>query len=362
MKKFKSTVALILFLSFVLSAFSIPLVRATEDSWTTLEPMPLARRGLGVVAVNDIVYAIGGYSDSQLSTNEAYDPTTDSWTTKMPMSAPRSNFGITVCQNKIYVMGGEGSLDAPSRNEVYDPSTDTWETKAQLLTPRECACASVIDGKIYLIGGNTYNSMGWPVLINSTEVYDPSTDSWTTKAMMPDFEGAGFGQSMVTSAVIADMIYVIANNGSYSSSDKLLIYDPVNDIWSRGPPMPNKISGAAAATTTGVLAPKRLYVIGGDPQGNLTQVYNPEKETWTIGIPMPTPRARLGVAVVNDILYAVGGSYAGSRLAANEQYTPIGYIPEFPSWTPMLIMLVAVTVLAVIYKRKLQTKSGGNLK
>jgi len=40
----------------------------------------------------------------------------------------------------------------------------------------------------------------------------------------------------------------------------------------------------------------------------------------------------------------------------------ISTIPEFPSWTPMLIMLVAVTVLAVIYKRKLQTKSGGNLK
>lgn len=37
-------------------------------------------------------------------------------------------------------------------------------------------------------------------------------------------------------------------------------------------------------------------------------------------------------------------------------------IPEFPSWTPLLIFLFAVTVLAVIYKRKIQTKSGGNLK
>jgi hypothetical protein len=29
-------------------------------------------------------------------------------------------------------------------------------------------------------------------------------------------------------------------------------------------------------------------------------------------------------------------------------------IPEFPSWTPLLIMLVAVVVIAVIYRRKLQ--------
>jgi len=32
-------------------------------------------------------------------------------------------------------------------------------------------------------------------------------------------------------------------------------------------------------------------------------------------------------------------------------------IPEFPSWTPLLIMLLAVTVIAVSYKRKMQ--SGG---
>jgi len=35
----------------------------------------------------------------------------------------------------------------------------------------------------------------------------------------------------------------------------------------------------------------------------------------------------------------------------------IEVIPEFPSWTPMLIMLLAVTVIAVSYKRKMQ--SGG---
>jgi hypothetical protein len=29
-------------------------------------------------------------------------------------------------------------------------------------------------------------------------------------------------------------------------------------------------------------------------------------------------------------------------------------IPEFPSWTPLLILLVAVMAVSVIYKRKLQ--------
>ena len=36
---------------------------------------------------------------------------------------------------------------------------------------------------------------------------------------------------------------------------------------------------------------------------------------------------------------------------------PVPVIPEFPSWTPLLIMLFAVIAVAVIYKRKLQKTS-----
>ncbi|MDR2708019.1 MAG: hypothetical protein LBB87_04675 [Nitrososphaerota archaeon] len=41
---------------------------------------------------------------------------------------------------------------------------------------------------------------------------------------------------------------------------------------------------------------------------------------------MPSSRQNFGVAVVDDILYAIGGaSIRGTPLALNEQYIPIGY-------------------------------------
>ena len=40
---------------------------------------------------------------------------------------------------------------------------------------------------------------------------------------------------------------------------------------------------------------------------------------------MPTARAYLGVAVVNDILYAIGGFDGQNWLSTVEEYTPIGY-------------------------------------
>ena len=52
--------------------------------------------------------------------------------------------------------------------------------------------------------------------------------------------------------------------------------------------------------------------------------------------------------VVNDELYVITGN--------NYKYTPIGYIPEFPSWTPLLITLVTFMAVALIYRQRL-TKS-----
>jgi hypothetical protein len=54
-------------------------------------------------------------------------------------------------------------------NEEYNPTTDTWTTKASMPTPRIDFAITVYQGKIYCIGGTTdYYSYS-----NLNEVYDP---------------------------------------------------------------------------------------------------------------------------------------------------------------------------------------------
>src|SRR6267378_3458584 len=67
-----------------------------SGSWTTKAPMPTARDGLGVAAVNGMLYAVGGFNSSGLpvATLEAYDPTTNTWTAKAPMPTARSNLDV----------------------------------------------------------------------------------------------------------------------------------------------------------------------------------------------------------------------------------------------------------------------------
>ena len=318
-------------LSFLVVAGMLSLCVA-QDSWVWKAGMMRARSGLGVAVVDGKIYAIGGVSDSGFcSFNEQYDSATGYWIIKTPMPTPRSDFGIAVFQNKIYCIGGySNQAGAAGVNEVYDPATDTWETKAPMPTPELNIRANVVDGKIYVIGGNNNGTLN--------QVYDPVTDSWTTKAPIPT------AVNSYASAVIGNKIYVF-------SSKLTQIYDAENDSWSLGTPAPSPVILATAGATTGVFAPERIYVFGADAQlpfwqlttkGFITQSYDPQTDSWTACASMPTGRYDVGVAVVDDLLYVIGGfttefSSEGfnpnpiyTYSALNQQYTPIGYGTVLP--------------------------------
>ena len=69
----------------------------------------------------------------------------------------------------------------------------------------------------------------------------------------------------------------------------------------------------------------KLYVVGGTNAAGVvlaaTLVYDPATNQWSTKAAMPTARTRLGAAVINNQLYAVGG-WATNDLAKVERYTP----------------------------------------
>ena len=364
--KTRSINVVILIFSFSLSIITVPCVLGIEDSWVSKAPMHQARSGLRVAVVKDKIYAIGGANQEGFSaTTEEYDPATNTWTFKAPMPTARSAFGIAVYQNKIYCIGGyadgfsaTGVNEAYTGvNEVYDPATNTWETKTPMSTPRLNIQANVVNGEIYVIGGIPNGTVN--------EVYDPATDTWFTNASIPT------AVSSYASAVVDNKIYVITSNLNQ-------IYHIENDSWSYGAPPPSPAVLASAGATTGVFTPERIYVFGADadlPYWQLTlrnfttQSYDPKTNNWKACASMPTGRFDAGVAVVNDTLYVIGGftiKFSSDRFTlnpsitystVNEQYIPIGHIPEFPSWAPMLVMLLAVTVVGAVYKQRLHNRN-----
>ena len=348
MKKCKFNFVVLLVFCLFLTTFSFPLVLAADDSWLLKEPMPISSSGVAVV--NDKIYTIGNSGIAE------YDPTSNSWTIKNPMPINRSGFASAGYQNRIYIIGGSNGL-----NQIYDPTSETWENRTSMPTPRSQLEANVVNGKIYLIGGKT----GGPYsTVDLNEVYDPETDSWTTKEPIP------FPVAQYASAVVDNKIYVIGGQDEYELPNPNLnvtqIYDTLTDTWTFGAPLPYIVWQAAAGATTGQLASKRIYVMGGLPEGSLygtdlNQIYDPEINSWSLGSTMPIARAKLYVAVVNDVLYSMGGypfiNVQATYSLENYQYTPIGYIPEFHSWTPFLISgLVAAFMVSIIYRLRIKEK------
>jgi N-acetylneuraminic acid mutarotase len=310
-----------------------------ENTWQTMASMPTARQGLGAAVVDGKIYAIGGGTES----NEMYDPASDTWTTKTSMPKTKANFGIAVYEDKIYCIGGVDEAKdygaySSGVNFVYDTKTDSWSSIAALPTPVWDISANVVDGKIYVMGGQINKYTPGMYTTNITQIYDIAKDNWSNGAPLPIVT-----QSYV-STILGGKIYIIGGFnpnliGDRSNAKNIMqIYDPVNDSWTIIPGAWN--AGASGVLTAGLHAPQKLYQIGGTDGiffKNWNKVYDPSSDSWSEGAAMPTARGWLGVAVVNDIIYAIGGKGVDINptppLATVERYIPFGY-SETPLETP----------------------------
>ena len=87
-------------------------------------------------------------------------------------------------------------------------------------------------------------------------------------------------------------------------------YNPKTQQWHRLPDLPNPRSGLGATIAQG-----SLYVVGGrnnSLEGNMDcnslTMYDADSNMWVMRNPMSVPRNRGGVGVIDNMIYAVGGS------------------------------------------------------
>lgn len=106
--------------------------------------MNTARSGAGVCAIENFIYAVGGYTTSlQLSSCERYDTITNQWTYVKSMSMPRSALACVAWNGKIFAIGGYNGNEFLSSIEYYEPSEDKWDETVNLTSERSGHGAAV---------------------------------------------------------------------------------------------------------------------------------------------------------------------------------------------------------------------------
>lgn len=129
-------------------------------AWTSAAPMPNPRNHMAGIALNGVIYAIGGQHLGQESTGNQTEVDTytagQGWKPAASLPQPTGHLGAAtvVWNGRIVVVGGATTGDVKSdRVFEYDPGADRWSDLTRLPAPRQAVVAGVIDNGLLVTGG-----------------------------------------------------------------------------------------------------------------------------------------------------------------------------------------------------------------
>ena len=235
------------------------------QSWTTgpNKPGP-AVENPAVVAYNGKLYVFAGSTDpfsGAVANATVFDPATNTWTALAPMPTARGGTTAQVIGDKIYVVGGmDGSGASVANLEIYNPASNTWSSGVPMATRRDNPGSAALGDKLYIFGGRTRDANGTTIngTLNTVEMYDPATNTWTPRAAMPTGRrtfvvGTLNGHAQVMGGEVA------SGGATFPQNED---YDPATNTWTSLSSMTTGRHGPAAATIDGV-----VYVAGGGIKG-----------------------------------------------------------------------------------------------
>ncbi|MCS7189931.1 MAG: hypothetical protein NZ933_09105, partial [Bacteroidia bacterium] len=183
----------------------------------------------------------------------------------------------------------------------------------------------VIDGKVY-VGGRWPNCAS-PTPTNAVYRYDPSTDTWTSVASLPQALWGGAGASDGRYGYVLGGLNV---SGSYLNT--LYRYDPVSNSWTTLASYPLNVWSPALAYLNG-----SLYASQGGNNSGLTPAsyrYDIASNSWTAIANAPVGGYEGWGVSMNGMFYNFGFHTTGGYACTNQFYL---YNPASNSWSSIAI-------------------------
>jgi N-acetylneuraminic acid mutarotase len=300
---------------------------AQAGIWKVLETKnDVANRGeCGMASVNGKLYLIGG-GDAQLAV-QSFDPAKMMWTTLAKAPILMHHFQAVALGDNIYVLEAFSTNNFPNQTSMpnvyfYDIKKDQWQKGGDMPAERRRAGAGAVSysGKLYLVAGILHGHASGTT--NLFDCYDPATGKWTS---LPD---APHVRDHCSAAVIKNKLYVVGGrNTSFRDPENKIFfysqtmldvdcYDFETGKWSTLPAkLPLGSGGGAVVNLNDV-----LYYMGGEraigagpngPRKNTFYLDPATQDQWTETDSLHYPRNGMAAAVINNKIYAAGGSGGG---------------------------------------------------
>ena len=172
----------------------------SSDTWTTKNELPgsvYSRSSALTFTINGKAYMLNGddinpttFTYTKLLDFYEYDESSDSWTAlPAPPFTYRRNAGIFVINNKVYIVGGYDDTNTNTKTTWEFDGID-WVQKVDFPTPNIAQPSTfVLEDKAYVACGLT--KVTTTTQTNLLFEYDPAADSWSSKAGFPGEIRAG---------------------------------------------------------------------------------------------------------------------------------------------------------------------------
>ena len=219
------------------------------------------------------------------------------------------------------------SIETVSVPAAPTPAHGTFGSTGALAIARYGATASLLpDGKVLVAGGSSGTDVG-PGDLNSAEIYNPATGTFTATGTMIE------GTTLQTATVLKDgRVLIVGGEGVGSGSATAEIYDPSTGQFSATGSMPEGREGHTAT----LLRDGRVLVVGGDEgyaggsgqnQGDMlatAEIYDPTTGKFSRTGSMKAARSYHTATVLPDGEVLIAGGWDGSLtpLFSAEIYNP----------------------------------------
>ncbi|XP_075903742.1 kelch-like protein 34 [Nelusetta ayraudi] len=278
-----------------------PLTLAFDVRSRTFSPvspaLPLRLQGHCVCSVGGFLFVLGGEEvagddDGDPAEPTAvspsnrvwrYDPRFRSWQQTAPLLEGRSQFSCLAVEGILYAIGGRRGTPgchtaaATASVEFYDMATGCWRRGPPMPRPLHGHASAALDGGVYVSGGLQGGSHSESVGSGSRDFlfWDPRGRAWARKAPM---SVARFGHRL---AAANGHIYALL--GMFEPFSDIERYDPTWDHWTLLRPLPGGCFGYGMATTPS----GKLLLFGGQRwsdgrrvTGRSVMEYDTRRDTW----------------------------------------------------------------------------------
>jgi hypothetical protein len=242
---------------------------------------------------------------------------TGQWSAAADMLDSRdSAASVLLANGDTLITGGANSAGSLQTSDLYH-SDGTLGAAAPMQVARSRHSATLLqDGRVLVAGGDT----GAGVATNSAEIYDPSSDSWTSAGPLIT---ARLGHR----AILLDdgTVAIVGGESNGSPVSTIEIYDPGSNSFSQGPSLNISRKNAAAAK----LSDGRVLITGGfgtDASGssvalNSAEIFDPKSGAVSAAAGMNVARGNhTAIKVLDGIVVVAGGSDGQNDLNSIETY------------------------------------------